>query len=50
MPNNTSDVVFQYTGRETIPNDVTIINFNCSITDIEDRALGQPSAFEHCSN
>jgi len=43
----TPDKVFQYTGSETsIPKDVTIVNFDCSVTNIDDSLrLG---AFEFC--
>jgi len=45
---NTSDEVFQYTGSETVPKDVTAVNFDCSVVGIEDIAYDQPSAFQHC--
>ena len=45
MSSNTlGDKVFQYTGSETIPKDVTILNFHCSVTDIENWA------FEDCTD
>ena len=39
MSNNTSDEVFQYTGSETIPKDVTIVHFHSSVVDVEDEAF-----------
>jgi len=33
--NNTSDEVFLYTGSETIPKDVAIVNFHCSVVGVE---------------
>jgi len=46
--NKLDDEVFQYTGSETIPKDVTIVHFHPSVVGIEDVAYDQPSAFQHC--
>ena len=47
--NTSPKEVFEYTGNgQIVPKDVVRVQFHCSITDIEDRAFGQPSAFEHC--
>lgn len=35
MPSNKSDEIFQYTGRETVPKDVTIVHFHCNVTSID---------------
>ena len=35
MSSNKSDEIFQYTGRETIPKDVTIVHFHCNVTSID---------------
>jgi len=35
MSSSTSDEVFQYTGSETVPKDVTIVHFHCSVVDVE---------------
>ena len=40
MSSNTlDDDVFQYTGRETVPKDATIVHFHCSITDVENQTF-----------
>ena len=38
---STSDEVFQYTGSETIPKDVTVVNFDCSVVDVEDQTFSE---------
>lgn len=35
MSSNTSDEIFQYTGSEIIPNDVTTVHFHCNVVAIE---------------
>ena len=39
MSSSTSDEVFQYTGRDTIPKDVTIINCDCNVIYIDAEAF-----------
>lgn len=39
MSNNTSDEVFQYTGSETVPKNVTIVHFHCSVVNLEDETF-----------
>jgi len=33
------DEIFQYTGRETVPKDVTIVHFHCSVVGVEARTF-----------
>ena len=47
MSSNTSDEIFQYSGRENVPKDVTIVHFHSSvflIKKIDDHA------FQGCSD
>ena len=44
MSSNTSDEAFQYTGRETVPKDVTIVHFHQCVTELDNRV------FEECND
>jgi len=35
MSSNTADEVFQYTGSETVPKDVTIVHFHCNVVNLK---------------